>query len=83
MTEYTYRPRGVCSMQIRFEIDEDGVVNNIRFVGGCNGNTKGVSALANGRSAEELIGLLQGIDCGGRGTSCPDQLAKALKEAIG
>lgn len=83
MIEYTYRPRGVCSMQIKFQIDDDGVVENVRFTGGCNGNTKGVSALANGRKAEELIGLLEGIDCGGRGTSCPDQLAKALKEAIG
>ena len=83
MREYTFRPRGVCSMQIQFEIDDNDIVNNIRFVGGCNGNTKGVSALANGRKAEELIDLLNGIDCGGRGTSCPDQLAKALKEAIG
>ena len=79
--EYTYRPKGVCSMQIKFEIDENGVVNNIRFLGGCNGNTKGVAALANGRKADELIALLSGIDCGGRGTSCPDQLARAIKEA--
>ncbi len=79
--EYTYRPKGVCSMQIKFEIDENGVVNNVRFLGGCNGNTQGVAALANGRKADELITLLKGIDCGGRGTSCPDQLAKAICEA--
>ena len=79
--EYTYRPKGVCSMQIKFEIDERGVVNNIRFLGGCNGNTQGVATLANGRKADELIALLKGIDCGGRGTSCPDQLAKAICEA--
>ncbi len=83
MREYAFRPRGVCAMQIKFEIDDNGIVENVRFMGGCNGNTQGVSALANGRTAEELISLLEGIDCGGRGTSCPDQLAKALKEAIG
>lgn len=83
MREYTFRPRGVCAMQIKFEIYDNGVVENIRFLGGCNGNTQGVSALANGKTAEELISLLEGIDCGGRGTSCPDQFAKALKEAIG
>ncbi len=80
--EYTFRPRGVCSMQIKFEIDEDNKVKNIRFLGGCSGNTQGVSKLAEGRDANELISLLSGTDCGGRGTSCPDQLAKAIKEAI-
>lgn len=69
-------------MQIKFEIDESGVVNNVRFLGGCNGNTQGVAALANGRKAIDLISLLGGIDCGGRGTSCPDQLAKAIREAL-
>lgn len=79
--EYIYRPKGVCSMQIKFEMDENGIVDNIRFLGGCNGNTQGVAKLANGRPAKELIALLDGIDCGGRGTSCPDQLAKAIREA--
>ncbi len=79
--EYIYRPKGVCSMQIKFEIDENGIVKNVRFMGGCNGNTQGVARLAEGRKASELISLLSGIDCGGRGTSCPDQLAKALSEA--
>ncbi len=80
--EYTFKPHGVCSMQIKFEIDENKKVRNIRFLGGCSGNTKGVSKLAEGRDAKEIISLLEGTDCGGRGTSCPDQLAKALTEAI-
>ena len=79
--EFSYKTKGVCSMQIKFEIDEENVVRNIRFVGGCNGNTQGVAALAEGRPADEVIALLSGIDCGGRGTSCPDQLAKALSAA--
>lgn len=78
---YSYKTRGVCSRQINFEI-EDGIVKEIQFVGGCNGNTQGVAALAKGRKVTEVIEILEGIDCGGRGTSCPDQLAKALKEAI-
>ena len=80
--EYVFRPRGVCAMQIKFEIDDNGIVHNIRFLGGCGGNTQGVAKLAEGRPAKELISLLEGTDCGGRGTSCPDQLAKAISEAI-
>ena len=79
--EYIYHPKGVCSMKINFDIEE-GKVKNINFLGGCNGNLQGLSKLAEGRDAKEVISLLSGIDCGGRGTSCPDQLAKALKEAI-
>ena len=80
MKTYTYSPKGVCSMKITFDVDDNGIVSNIKFTGGCNGNTQGVSALANGRSKEELINLLEGIRCGHRATSCPDQLAQALKE---
>jgi len=79
--EYIYRPKGVCSMRIKFDM-EDGKVKNINFLGGCNGNLQGLSKLAEGRDAKEVISLLSGINCGGKGTSCPDQLAKALKEAI-
>lgn len=78
---FTYTPHGVCSRQIRIEL-EDGVVKDLSFLGGCNGNLQGVSALAAGRAAREVIPLLRGIDCGGKGTSCPDQLAKALEAAL-
>lgn len=81
--EYTVRPRGVCSMQIKFEIDENKIVKNVRFLGGCNGNSKGISALAEGMNAKDLIARLRGIDCNGKGTSCPDQLARAVSEAVG
>ncbi|MCD8328562.1 MAG: TIGR03905 family TSCPD domain-containing protein [Ruminococcus sp.] len=78
---YSYKTKGVCSRQINVEV-EDGIVKNVQFVGGCQGNTQGVAILAKDRPVDEVIELLEGIDCGGRGTSCPDQLAKALKEAI-
>lgn len=76
---YEYKTKGVCAMKINFDI-EDGVVKNIKFAGGCNGNTQGVSRLAEGRKPEEIIALLEGIKCGFKNTSCPDQLAQALKE---
>lgn len=80
--EFVCKTRGVCSMQIAFDLDENHIVNDIRFVGGCSGNTQGVAALANGKKAEDIIALLEGIDCGGKGTSCPDQLARALRMAM-
>lgn len=79
--QYTYQPKGVCARKISFDI-EDGKVMNIRFTGGCAGNTQGVSALAEGMTTDEIIERLSGIRCGFKGTSCPDQLAKAVKEAI-
>ena len=79
---YTYTPRGVCSRQITIELSNDGVIENVRFLGGCNGNTQGVSVLCKGLKAEDAIDKLSGIDCGGRGTSCPDQLSLALKAAL-
>ncbi len=78
---HTYRTKGVCAMQIQFDL-EDGVVRNVRFMGGCNGNTQGVAKLAEGRDAKELVALLEGIKCGFKSTSCPDQLAQAIKEAL-
>ncbi len=78
---YTYQTRGVCSRQIVIEL-EDGVIQSCRFVGGCNGNTKGICSLVQGMPAEEVIERLEGTDCNGRGTSCPDQLAKALKACL-
>ncbi len=76
-----YRTQGTCSRNISFDL-EDGVVTNISFEGGCNGNLKGISALAEGKKAEEVIETLSGIRCGFKSTSCPDQLAKALSEAL-
>ena len=78
---YTYKTQGVCASKIEFEVNE-GIVDNIRFIGGCNGNTQGVAALVKGMKVDEVIKRLEGIDCGGRGTSCPAQLANALKENI-
>ena len=75
-----YIPKGVCSRQIDIELG-DGKVKSVEFVGGCSGNTQGVSALVRGMDVDEAIERLEGIDCRGRGTSCPDQLAKALKAA--
>ncbi len=81
--EYTVRPRGICSMQIKFEIDDSKKVKNVHFLGGCNGNAKGISALVEGMDASEVIKRLRGINCNGKGTSCPDQLARAIEEAAG
>ena len=76
-----YTTHGTCSRQIQVQI-EDGIIQSVQFVGGCNGNTKGISALVSGMKAEEVVKRLKGTDCGGRGTSCPDQLARAIEEAI-
>ncbi len=77
----TFITKGTCSKAINFEV-EDGIVRNVAFQGGCNGNTQGVAALVEGMPAEEVIERLEGIKCGPRPTSCPDQLAKALKESL-
>lgn len=74
----SYRTHGTCSRQINYDV-ENGILKNVEFIGGCAGNTKGVSKLAINRNIDEVISLLDGIQCRG-GTSCPDQLAKALKE---
>ena len=79
---YNYRTRGTCSRAISFDIDENNIVTNIRFDGGCHGNTQGVAKLADGKKAEDIISLLSGIRCGFKPTSCPDQLAAAIKEAL-
>lgn len=77
---YAYTPHGVCSRQIQVEV-EDGIVKEAKFIGGCNGNTKGICSLVQGMSVDEVIQRLENIKCGSRPTSCPDQLAKALKAA--
>ncbi len=79
--KYTYTPKGVCSRQISFDL-EDGVVKNLAFVGGCNGNLKGISALVEGQKAADVLGKLRGLKCGMKNTSCPDQLACALEAAL-
>ena len=78
--EYSYKTSGTCSREIAFEI-EDGKVKNVQFFGGCNGNLKGISALVEGLDVDEVIHRVEGIRCGMKATSCPDQLAQALKAA--
>jgi len=79
--QFTYSTRGVCSRGIEVTV-EDGIVSNIKFIGGCSGNTQGVAALAVGMTPEEVIRRIKGIKCGFKPTSCPDQLARALEEYI-
>ena len=75
----TYKTKGTCSSQIDFDL-KDGKVYNVRFTGGCNGNLKGISSLVKGRTIDEVIDSLKGIQCGYKTTSCPDQLARALED---
>ena len=77
--EYIYTPKGVCSMQMIFQIDNN-IIKSLKIVGGCPGNTIGVSRLVVGKNVDEVIEMLKGIPCGARGTSCPDQVATALEE---
>ncbi len=78
--QYTYTTKGTCSREILFDI-EDGKVKNVQFIGGCNGNLKGIGALVEGMPVDEVIARVEGITCGPKATSCPDQLAQALKAA--
>ena len=79
MAKKVYQTKGVCSREISFDY-ENGRIYNLSFVGGCNGNLKAISRLCEGRKLDEVIEALSGIDCRGRGTSCPDQLAKVLEK---
>ena len=78
---YLYKTKGTCSTLIEVELDGN-IVKNVKFTGGCNGNLQGISALLKGMTVENAIDRLSGIRCGFKDTSCPDQLAKALKEAL-
>ena len=78
---YTFRPRGMCSQEMRVEVDDQGVIQRLEVLGGCSGNLQGISRLVEGMEAEEAIKRLEGIRCGFKPTSCPDQLAQALKQA--
>lgn len=80
--KYSYIPQGTCSRRIDFEI-EDGVVKDICVTGGCHGNLQGIAALCRGRRAEEVAEVLRGIRCGGKPTSCPDQLSRAISGILG
>ena len=77
--EIEYTPRGVCSRHIHVDV-EDGTIREVKFTGGCSGNTQGIAALVEGMPLDEVVKRLEGIKCGSRPTSCPDQLAKALKK---
>ncbi len=81
MKEFSYRPQGVCSRRIDIVLDGE-TVESISFVGGCSGNTSGVAALCRGMNVREAIARLEGIRCGMKSTSCPDQLSRALRAAL-
>lgn len=78
--QFEYKTKGTCSQHIMFDV-EDGKVMNVQFLGGCNGNLKGIGALVEGMNIDDVIARVDGIRCGGKETSCPDQLATALKQA--
>ena len=78
--DYSYKTKGTCSREITFSV-EDGKVKNVSFYGGCNGNLKGIGALVEGMDIDDVIARVEGIHCGMKSTSCPDQLAQALKAA--
>lgn len=80
--EYTYFPHGVCSKEMHIDIDENGKIRKATILGGCHGNGQGVCRLVEGMDAKEVVKRIKGVDCHGRGTSCPDQLAIAIEEAI-
>jgi len=80
--KYTYNTKGTCSRQILIELDENGTIISAEFVGGCHGNTQGLSALVRGQDAADVAKRLRGINCGRKGTSCPDQLSLALEAGL-
>lgn len=82
MMTYTFQPRGVCSRAMSVEVDDEGIIRKLQVLGGCNGNLQGISRLVEGMKAEDAIARLKGIDCGGKGTSCPDQFARGLEKAM-
>ncbi len=79
---YTFRPRGVCSQEMRVELDDQGVIRELQVLGGCSGNLQGISALVRGMTAREAVERLKGIRCGSKPSSCPDQLARGLEEIL-
>ena len=83
MKTYTFQPRGVCSREMQVDLDDQGVIQALRVMGGCSGNLQGIAALVKGMSAQEAIRRLKGIQCGPKSTSCPDQLALGLEQFLG
>lgn len=79
---YTLKPRGVCSQEMRVEVDEQGVIQSMEVYGGCHGNLQGIAALVKGMPAQEAIARLKGIRCGFKDTSCPDQFARNLEKVM-
>ena len=77
---YQYKTKGTCSQMILFDVEDDKVMN-VKFMGGCNGNLKGIAALVEGMDIDDVIARVEGVTCGPKATSCPDQLAQALKAA--
>ena len=82
MKQYQYTTKGTCSRTIRFELDEENKVRNVSFEGGCHGNLQGISKLVEGMTADEVVSRCAGIKCGFKQTSCPDQLSRAIAEAL-
>ena len=82
MKNYSYTPQGVCSRRIDFALDEEGRLHDVTFTGGCPGNLLAIGKLVEGQNAKDIVALLRGNDCGGRGTSCADQLAIAISAAL-
>ena len=80
--DFTFYPHGTCSSQIDLQIDEEGILRDVQFTGGCHGNLQGIATLVRGMKAQEVADKLQGIRCGYKNTSCPDQLATALRQAL-
>lgn len=82
MKEYNYRTSGTCARMITFSLDDEERIHDVEFMGGCNGNLKGISSLVEGMKAQDVIERVSGTTCGPKSTSCPDQLAKALSQAL-
>ena len=79
---YEYSTSGTCSKKIILDLSEDNVIESVKFIGGCHGNLQGISSLVKGMKADEVVARLEGIKCGFKSTSCPDQLSKAVKQAM-
>ena len=82
MKKYTYKTQGTCSQAIEITVDDDNRIDSVQFIGGCDGNTKGISSLVRGMKVQDVITKLRGITCGYKSTSCPDQLSKALEAML-